>query len=96
MRVGYICPTHRKFILGESCPECITERKKNTLYITTYDWIKQGVWEHIDPRNPDLRFNSKDELLDYCEKMSNEERDLIPKAFMKPKSQGKGYEIKRR
>ena len=62
-----------------------------SIHFNTDSWITEGVWEHIDPTQPNMRFNSKQELFDACEK-----RGHIPKAFLKPKSQGKGWEIKRR
>jgi len=93
--VALICPKHG-FKLGSACSECEAVKSRETIHINTYDWIKEGTWEHIDPRNPNLKFNSKEELQDYCRKMSTSERDLIPKAFLKPKSQGKGYEMAKR
>ena len=85
-----ICPKHG-FWKGPHCEECIDDAPKDTLHIKTDDWVTKGVWEHIDPLQPNMRFNSKQELFDACEK-----RGHIPKAFLKPKSQGKGWEIKRR
>lgn len=93
MRICMVCPTHGFQRTGGACPVCVEESmRSNTININpiTHSWVSQGEWEHIDPRNPHLRFNNKKELIDYCKKMSNSERDLIPKAFMKPKSQGKG------
>jgi len=88
--VAIICPKHG-FASAPACPHCATEVPKSTVHINTYDWIKQGNWEHIDPNIPNMRFNSKDELITACEK-----RGLMPKVLMKPKSQGKGFEIRRR
>lgn len=88
-RIAGDCRSHG-FYRGECCPQCAKEQegiKKDTLYITTYDWVKQGTWEHIDPTNPNMRFSSKSELKAACER-----RGLLARAFMKPKSQGKGYE----
>ena len=79
------------FYRGSECPKCVKAQSKNTLNIITNDWIKQGTWEHIDPRQPNMRLNSKRELIEACEK-----RGLIARAFLKPKSQGKGYEHDKR
>jgi hypothetical protein len=59
--------------------------------VITDEWVTKGEWEHIDPTQPHMRFSSKQELFRECEK-----RNLMPKAFMKPRSQGKGNELKRR
>lgn len=84
--IAGICPKHG-FWRGEHCKQCRKE-SKNTVNIITNDWIKKGVWEHIDPKQPNMKLNSKEELRRECEK-----RNMIPKAFLKPKSQGKGYEM---
>lgn len=55
--------------------------------VIDHAWIREGVWEHIDPHQPNMRFDSKEELIRECKK-----RGQIPKAFMKPKSQGKGWD----
>lgn len=70
---------------------CKCSADGHTVGVITHDWVKQGDWEHIDPKQPHMRIDSKEHLLAECEK-----RGLLPKAFMKPKSQGKGYELKRR
>jgi len=88
--VAIICPAHG-FTQGSSCPQCTETRPKDTLHINTYDWVKQGVYEHIDPSQPNMGFNSKEDLKVACEK-----RGLLAKAFIKPKSQGKGFEHSRR
>lgn len=54
------------------------------------DWV-QGWWEHIAPQPIYIR--DKYELKAACQKWSKiTGREFIPKAFMKPKSQGKGFE----
>jgi len=88
--VALICPKHG-FSATPTCPHCIEEGVKDTVHINTYDWVRSGEWEHIDPDLPHMRIDSKEQLKVECEK-----RGLIPKAFMKPKSQGKGWEIARR
>ena len=90
MIVAGICRKHG-FWNGEGCTICDAEKPKNTVHINTYDWIKQGTWEHIDPAMPNMRIESKEQLKKECES-----RGVIPKALMKPKSQGKGFEIARR
>jgi len=90
MIIGLICSKHG-YQRGSHCPGCESLTPKDTLNIITYNWVKQGEWEHIDPWTPNMRFDSKEELIRECEK-----RDLYPKAFMKPKSRGQGYEIRRR
>lgn len=52
-----------------------TARKKDTV---------QGVWENIGPEP--IYIQDKKHLKQECEK-----RGVIPKMFMKPKSQGKGH-----
>ena len=94
MRISLICPKHG-YKQGDHCPECVSSVKKSELNVHIGDsWVSKTTFEHIDPKNPNLRFNSKKELLDYCKKMETNERTLIPKAFMKPKSQGPGYEAR--
>jgi len=59
-----------------------TQRKAN--------WV-EGWWENIAP-NP-VYIRDKHHLKQVCEAESRRTgRIIIPKAFMKPKSQGKGYE----
>lgn len=60
----------------------------DTIHIITGECYK-GWYEHIDT-NP-IYIESKAHLRRECEK-----RDVIAKAIMKPKSQGKGYEMSRR
>lgn len=69
----------------------ICKCKNDTIRINTNNWITQGEWEHIDPKNPHLRFNSKEELLAKCAEFG-----VMPRAFMRRKSQGNGWEIQRR
>lgn len=91
MIIGVACPVHG-YHRGTHCPECASGGKGNDgIHINTYDWVTKGDYEHIDPDNPHLRVGSKKELIEQCAK-----RGLIPKAFMKPKSQGKGWEPAKR
>lgn len=84
-----ICP-HHGFWKGDHCSKCVEEDKSNkSPAVHTDEWVKQGTWEHIDPRQPNMRFNSKKELIAACK-----ERDLAPRALIKPKSRGKGWEIR--
>ncbi len=82
-----VCNTHG-FWMGTRCSQCVKEHK-GTMRIITHDWIKKGVWEHIDPHQPHMKFDSKKELLAACSK-----RGLIPKAFLKPCSQARGWEAR--
>ena len=89
--VGTVCKTHG-YVAGAYCNKC--ERapvRDKTTGIITHQWVTQGTWENIDPKNPHLRVSSKQELLKHCERTGNYAR-----AFMKPRSQGKGFEHKRR
>jgi hypothetical protein len=81
--VALICPKHG-FIKGDHCPQCL-EEKKEIAAVHTHDWVK-GWWEHID-KEP-IYIESKEHLFKECEK-----RGVMPRAFMKPKSQGAGFEI---
>jgi hypothetical protein len=85
--IAIICPKHG-FSASAVCPGCDSEASKDTVHINTFDWVKRGDWEHIDPKIPNMRFNSKRELIEACEK-----RGLMPRVLMKPKSQGHGFEI---
>ena len=92
MIVAGICKRGHGFYKGERCDKCAQEIPKSTVHINTYDWIKQGVWEHIDPLQPNMRLNSKEDLIRECEK-----RNLIPRAFQKTKSSaGPGYTVARK
>jgi hypothetical protein len=90
MRISLICPRHG-YIRGEFCPHCVDEKKGSPVYITTHDWVTKQTWSDIDPANPNLKVSSKRELIQACERTGN-----YTKAFMKPKSQGQGWEHKRR
>lgn len=56
--------------------------------IQTDSWV-EGIWDDIDTKPIYIR--DKKHLFQECEK-----RGHLPKAFMKPKSQGHGWELKRR
>jgi len=80
------------------CKQCEEEyikacrgRAKLGANFNSYDWIKKGEWEHIDPNLPNMKFNSKEDLKRECEK-----RGLLVKAFMKPVSRGNGFEHSKR
>lgn len=88
--VALICPKHG-FTTGALCPRCEATQDSATVHINTYEWVKKGEWEHIDPHIPHMNLSSKEELFRVCES-----RGLLPKAFMKPTSRGKGFEISRR
>ena len=87
--VAHICPKHG-FQQGEHCPECVEMQDEPSRgpAVHTDDWVK-GIWEHIDAKP--IKIESKAHLFAECAK-----RGHIPKAFMKPKSQGSGWELKRR
>lgn len=84
--VAMICPKHG-FTDTSTCPRCSTEVAKDTLRINTGAWVA-GDYEHIDPKGP-IHIETKEQLKFECEK-----RGLLAKALMKPKSQGKGYEMR--
>ena len=86
--VSHICPKHG-FQQGADCPECFQDSDVvEAPAIRTDSWVT-GYWEHIDTKPIYIR--DKQQLFDECAK-----RGQIPKAFMKPRSQGAGYELKRR
>ena len=85
-RIGITCHKHG-FILGDHCPECY-QAVKQTMRVNTYDWVK-GYWDGID--SEPIYIESKQQLIEECEK-----RGQYARAFMKPKSRGKGYEHARR
>ena len=82
--VALACPKHG-FVRGDHCPKCADEAPKNTVNIKTDEWVK-GYWEHLGPQP--VYIESKKHLFAECEK-----RGVMPRAFMKPKSQGRGFEI---
>lgn len=91
--VALICPKHG-FVKGDHCPQCRKDPSKRAKFganIITDDWVKQGTFEHIDVNQPNMRFDSKKELIKACES-----RGLYAKALMKPKSRGRGWEHKKR
>ena len=85
-RVAGICPTHG-FYKGFGCGLCV-KMNQSTCHINTYDWV-EGWYDHLDPEP--VYIHGKEHLFSECKK-----RGMIPKAFMKPKSQGKGWETARR
>ena len=84
--LALVCPKHG-FIRGAYCPSC-QETIQNTIHINTNEWVK-GYYDNIDSQP--IYIDSKEQLINECEK-----RGCYAKAFMKPKSQGKGYEMRRR
>ena len=83
--IAMICQKHG-FFRNDHCPKCHADTTDSTA-IHTHDWVK-GVWEHIGPEP--IKIESKEHLFRECEK-----RGVIPRAFMKPKSSGPGFEIAR-
>lgn len=83
--VAYICPKHG-FFRNDHCPKC--HKEEDGLAVHTHDWVK-GVWTDIGPEP--IKIESKEHLFRECEK-----RGVIPRAFMKPKNTGQGFEISRR
>lgn len=84
--VAIVCPSHG-FVKADHCPKCREESNK-TAAVHTHDWVK-GVWTDIAPEP--IYIESKEHLFRECEK-----RGVMPRAFMRPKSQGQGFEIARR
>lgn len=85
--VDKMCEIHP----GWPADECVwCGHKPETVHIATDDWC-QGEWEHIDKDNPHLRIDSKEHLIRECEK-----HGVMPRALMKPKSQGRGWEVRKR
>ena len=76
-----MCKKHPNWPV-DTCAWCTNNR--STVRINTESWVP-GLYEHID-KQP-IYIESKEHLFHECEK-----RGLLAKAFMKPKSQGQGYE----
>lgn len=85
--VGFGCPKHGYFSM-DHCPKCAADTTAQAAAVHTHNWIR-GVWEHIGPEP--IYIESKEHLIRECEK-----RGVMPRALMKPKSQGVGFEIARR
>lgn len=85
--VSHICPKHG-YQEGADCPKCQEAAPVTSPAVHTDEWIP-GWWEHIDTKP--IYIESKKHLFAECEK-----RGHLPKAFMKPRSQGEGWELKRR
>jgi hypothetical protein len=81
--IGFACPQHG-YTRGEHCPKC-EQSDASTTSVHTHDWVK-GVWTDIAPEP--IYIESKEHLFRECEK-----RGVMPRAFMKPKSRGNGFEI---
>ena len=83
--IAITCPKHG-FVRGDHCPKCAEEgHSTDAPYVKTDEWVK-GYWEHIDSKP--IYIESKAHLFHECEK-----RGVIPRAFMKPRSRGAGFEI---
>ena len=59
-------------------------KKDRTFNVNTGNWV-EGWYEHIDSKP--IYIHNKKHLIHECNK-----RGLLAKAFMKPKSQGAGFE----
>jgi hypothetical protein len=82
--ISLICPKHG-YVKGNYCPNCAEVQPNEAVAVHTHDWVK-GVWEHIAPEP--IKIESKEHLIRECEK-----RGVMPRAFMKPRSRGAGFEI---
>jgi hypothetical protein len=77
----------------DMCPRCgwwirFCKCEDNSIpHINTESWI-EGWYEHIDTKPIYIR--DKHQLIRECES-----RGLLARAFMKPKSRGKGFEHER-
>lgn len=89
-RIALVCPKHG-YVKGETCPLCVKEVKGDPIRVNVGDWVTKETWSDVDPKQPNLRVSSKRELIEACDRNGS-----YAKAFMKPKSQGKGWEPKRR
>ena len=87
IRAAGICPTHG-FYKGSHCPK--NHVKRTAKVNVPGEWVRNTVFEHIDPTNDKMRFDSPKELAAACES-----RGLMAKGLMKPKSQGRGSEQRR-
>ena len=86
LTVAIICAKHG-FFRAATCPKC-SHNEETGPAVHTDEWVK-STWEHIGPEP--IKIESKEHLFRECEK-----RGVIPRAFMKPKSSGPGFEIARR
>jgi len=84
--IAIVCPKHG-FFRSDHCPKC-TKENDGGVHIKTDEWVK-GIWTDIGPEP--IMIESKEHLFHECEK-----RGVMPRAFMKPKSRGQGFEIARR
>lgn len=82
---SHICPRHG-YKKGAECDECIKDETGEGPYVTNENLYK-GWYEHID-KHP-IYIRDKQHLKEECAK-----RGLMAKSLMKPKSQGKGYEMR--
>jgi hypothetical protein len=96
-RIGEICREHG-FYTDHRCLKCEEAyakmnrgKSKYGVMVNTDAWVSQGGYEHIDPNIPNMRFDSKKDLLKECEK-----RGLLLKCEMKPVSRGRGFEHSKR
>ena len=87
MRVSLICRKHG-YVKGDHCPQCSGRDMGDPVRINTFDWVAKEDWSDIEPG---LKVSSKQELMQHCDRTGNYSR-----AFMKHKSQGSGYEHKKR
>jgi len=84
--VAMICPKPgHGFTRGDHCPKCEKEVIGTGPSFISHDWVK-GVWTDIGPEP--IKIESKEHLFRECEK-----RGVMPRAFIKPRSQGVGFEI---
>lgn len=71
------------------CGDC-KHTPKNTRRVVNEDEIWNGTYEHI-AWNPIQITGGRKELIEVCKK-----HGCAPKALLKPRSQGKGYEMQQR
>jgi hypothetical protein len=73
------------FIMGQHDPYATSKRSVEARRLVRKENWVEGWWENID--HEPIYIKDKEQLKRECDK-----RGLIPKAFAKPRSQGKGLE----
>ena len=80
--------TGRGYMTPEQIKRVAEEPVRSDFMVNTERWVA-GVYEHI--AEEPIYIRDKQHLFAECDK-----RGVVPRAFMKRKSQGKGIEIRRR
>jgi len=91
-RLGAICPLHGYYNGSRCTVDNCQGKLKHKRSPINGEWVAKTTFEHIDPTNPNMHFDSPKELKKACEA-----RGLLCKALMKDKStSGRSLEHTRR